>query len=237
MTMLQMPRWMVTVTLAAVLFVVVTTGLNALPDAAFNSLPGWAQRCIVPGIEFRGGSRVVMEADRTALRREMLKELRTESVMVLRQARIALVRPPAVRDDHVEILVSGNDLERGLSAISGLAWPAPADADAATRGALRPLLPRYVGGSSVRADRHADRLGHFSSPDVRVDNLGDGRFRLTLTEEAVEQRIRTGLRRVIEIVDRRVEESGFARSEVQVVGGDRIAIEVRGLDLRRMPVH
>jgi preprotein translocase subunit SecD len=68
--------------------------------------------------------------------------------------------------------------------------------------------------------------GTSRSVDISEDN---GLFRLTLTEPAVQERIRQAVEQSIQIVERRVNELGTVEPLIQRQGSDRVLVQVPGL--------
>jgi protein-export membrane protein SecD len=66
--------------------------------------------------------------------------------------------------------------------------------------------------------------------DIVVERLGENQLILKLTEDAVEQRRRSAVEQSIEIVRRRIDETGTREPTIQRQGDDRILIQLPGVD-------
>ncbi len=63
-----------------------------------------------------------------------------------------------------------------------------------------------------------------------VTEMDDGRITMTLTERAISERRRSALEQSIEIVRRRVDETGVNEPTIQAQGDDRILVQLPGVD-------
>src|ERR1700742_621770 len=74
--MLNLSRWKVILVVLAVLFGVVFTLPNMLPQATLDSLPGWVpKQKLNLGLDLQGGSYLLMEVDTKALKAEKITTL------------------------------------------------------------------------------------------------------------------------------------------------------------------
>jgi preprotein translocase subunit SecD len=67
-------------------------------------------------------------------------------------------------------------------------------------------------------------------PDLTIERPDDVSFRLTLSEEARRDRVRSLVGQSIEIIRRRVDELGVAEASIQRQGDERIVVQVPGFD-------
>ena len=106
---------------------------------------------------------------------------------------------------------------------------------------LRKARIRYTGlgveGSgvtvSIRDPAKADEargLLRALDPETVTDMDDGGRITLTLTEQAIRDRRRSALEQSIEIVRRRVDETGVNEPTIQAQGDDRILVQLPGVD-------
>jgi preprotein translocase subunit SecD len=79
-----------------------------------------------------------------------------------------------------------------------------------------------------RADEAVSLLRKLD-PDVRVEQE-DGRMRLRLTEQAVRERTSAAVDQSLEIVRRRIDETGVREPVIQRQGSDRILVQLPGID-------
>ncbi|MBK8210617.1 MAG: protein translocase subunit SecD [Rhodospirillales bacterium] len=76
----------------------------------------------------------------------------------------------------------------------------------------------------------AQKLLRALDPDATVDAAAGGRLRLTLTEQALRQRQLAAVEQSLEIVRRRIDETGTREPSIQRQGIDRILVQLPGVD-------
>ena len=67
-------------------------------------------------------------------------------------------------------------------------------------------------------------------PEAEIDGDSDGAFQIVLTEEAVEGRRLAAVNQSIEIIRRRIDETGVREPTIQRQGEDRILVQLPGVD-------
>ncbi len=67
-------------------------------------------------------------------------------------------------------------------------------------------------------------------PDTDVSMNSDGRTRITLSERAVQQRESAAVDQSLEIIRRRIDETGVREPTIQRQGADRVLVQLPGLD-------
>jgi preprotein translocase subunit SecD len=197
--MLYISKWKATAILLTALVFCLCAVPNFFSEKTIASWPKWAQRHMVLGLDLQGGSHILLEVDTAAVRKEKLEQLREDVRRVLRDARVGLTGAPVVRGNTVEVRIRESDLQNGLAKLRELSQP--------------------VGGI----------LGASVSRSVDVVNVGGGLVTLTLTEPAINERIRQAVDQSIQIVERRVNELGTVEPLIQRQGADRILVQVPGL--------
>ncbi|MEA2905015.1 MAG: preprotein translocase subunit SecD [Alphaproteobacteria bacterium] len=121
--MLYISRWKaVAILLTAFVFCLCAVP-NFFPEKTVQSWPKWAQRHIVLGLDLQGGSHILLQVDRDAVRKEKLDQLRDDVRRVLRDARVGLVSAPVVRGNGVEVRVRDADLQQALTKVRELSQP------------------------------------------------------------------------------------------------------------------
>jgi preprotein translocase subunit SecD len=186
--------------------ILIVTGLiclfavtSLLSERTFNSLPKWAQRSIVLGLDLQGGSHILLEVDSNAVRREQAEQLRDNVRQALREARIGYTGLTA-RGLTVEVrLRQVSDLQAALTKLRALSQP------------LGGLL-------SATGQRSID-----------VVDAGNGLITLTITQPQITERIRQSVEQSIQIIDKRVNELGTVEPSIQRQGIDRVLVQVPGL--------
>jgi preprotein translocase subunit SecD len=197
--MLYISRWKVLGIVLTTLLVCMFAIPNLLPSKTVQSWPKWMQRHVVLGLDLQGGSHILLEVDSGAIRKEKIEQLRDEVRKVLREGKVGLVSAPVVRGDAVEVRIRENDLQNGLTKLRELSQP----------------IGGLLGGTGQRT--------------VDIVNAGGGLVRLTMTEPAINERIRQAVDQSIQIVTRRIDEMGTVEPVIQRQGADRILVQVPGL--------
>jgi preprotein translocase subunit SecD len=198
--MLNISRWRAIAILLTTVFVSLCGFPNFLSEQTLQSLPKWAQRHIVLGLDLQGGSHILLEVDSNAVRKEKIETLRDDVRRVVRENRLGSPAAVVVRGDSVEFRVrEGGNVQLALSKLRELAQP------------LGGLL-------SATGQRSLD-----------VVDVGGGVIRLTPTQPAIVERIRQSVEQSIQIVERRVNELGTVEPTIQRQGVDRILVQVPGL--------
>jgi protein-export membrane protein SecD len=203
--MLRLAPWKVasilTVTFVALLLLVPSFLGTATVERLQNALPSFLPiRPIVLGLDLQGGASLLWEVDSAALTRAQVNALRDDVRGKLREGHIAISGGIAV-------------LPRGVQVRIG---------DAAERAKALPLLQSL---NQPISNALIGAAGH--SLDVR--DAGDGAVQLLLTDAAVNDKIRRAVTQSIEVLNRRLNESGTKETNIQQQGVDRILVEVPGL--------
>jgi SecD/SecF fusion protein len=166
-----------------------------------NALPrALPIRQIVLGLDLQGGASLLWEVDSAALTKAQVNSLRDD------------VRGK-LREGHISISGGIATLPRGVQVRI---------ADLAERAKALPLLQQLnqpIGNAIIGASGHS----------LDITDAGDGSVQLMLTDAAINDKIRRAVTQSIEVLNRRVNESGTKEANVQQQGVDRILVEVPGL--------
>jgi preprotein translocase subunit SecD len=172
---------------------------NFFSDSVVNSWPKWAQRHLVLGLDLQGGSHILLEVDSGAVRKEKLEALRDDVRRVLRDARIGYTGL-VVRGNTVEVRVrEGANSSEARAKLQTLSQPV----------------------SSV--------FGATGASSVDISAEDGGLYRLTVTQPAINDYIRSAVQQSIQIIERRVNELGTVEPLIQRQGADRILVQMPGL--------
>src|SRR5690606_31684056 len=96
---------------------------NFFSAETIRSLPNWAQRHIVLGLDLQGGSHILLEVDANDVRKQRVDGLRDDVRRVLRDNRIGYVGL-AARGDNVEVRIrEDSDFQLALSKLRELSQP------------------------------------------------------------------------------------------------------------------
>jgi preprotein translocase subunit SecD len=197
--MLYFSRWKAASILLTAFIVCAFAIPNFFPQDMVQRWPKWAQRHIVLGLDLQGGSHLLLEVDSNAVRKERVETLRDDVRRVLREARIGY-EGLTIRGNSVEVRIrEGVDPQQALAKVRELSQP----------------LGGILSGTGTRT--------------VDISDLGSRLFRLTVTEPAINERIRQAVDQSIQIIERRVNELGTVEPLIQRQGADRILVQVPGL--------
>ena len=198
--MLYFSRWKALATLLTALFICALAAPNFLPEKTLRSLPKWAQRHIVLGLDLQGGSHILLEVDINDVRKQKAESLRDDVRNSLRNARVGYTGL-AIRDLSVEVRIrEESDFQAALTKLRELAQP--------------------LGGL----------LSTTGQRSVEVVDAGNRVIRLTITPPAITERVRQVVEQAIQIVERRINEIGTVEPLIQRQGVDRILVQVPGVD-------
>jgi SecD/SecF fusion protein len=175
------------------------------PAAQVATWPNWLpKRQISLGLDLRGGAHLLLEVDTGVVLRERLEAVVEGARNELRQARIG----------YTNLGVSGSN---GVA----LRLRDPAQAEQA-----RQLLAKL--GNPVQSTAG---LGFGAAQtDLQINVAADGQIRMTLSEAALQERARSAVTQSIEIVRRRIDQTGVAEPTIQRQGNDRILVQLPGVD-------
>ena len=199
--MMFFSRWKTAGILLVCLFGVLTSLPNLLPRAAF---PEWFPvRQVNLGLDLRGGSYLLLEVDTTALLR-----------------------------DRLEALVEGT--RRGLSTAN----PRILYTGLQAQPDQRRMVVRITDAGSREAALRVVREqglevalgGGARGTDIEVAISADGLLSATVTEAGLRAKASAAVEQSIEIVRRRIDETGVAEALVARQGANRILVQLPGID-------
>jgi len=199
--MLYFTRWKALGIILTALIVCLFAVPNFFPEAQVKTWPQWAQRRMVLGLDLQGGSYLLLEVDSKDVKKTRLSQVREDVQRTLRASRGAIQYTGlAVKGDAVEVRIT-KDTEppSALSKLRELSQP----------------LGGLLGGNGQR--------------DLDVTDAGGGLIRLSITEAAMNDRLRKTIEQSIQIVEKRVNELGTVEPLIQRQGNDRILVQVPGL--------
>ena len=200
--MVHIPRWQIVLILAICVFGLAFATPNLLDRSMTEQLPSWLpNKQMNLGLDLRGGSHLLLEADTKVVLKERLEGLADAVRTELRQAQI---RFGDLRADGNSVVFSVRE---------------PGDVDKA-RTAVRKLA------GSVAASG-----GMFSAggSDIAIDTTPTGEIRITMTEIAVKELRDRAIAQSIEVVRRRIDETGTREPTIQQEGEDRILVQLPGV--------
>jgi len=199
--MLYFARWKVAAILGVVALGVLLCVPNLVPRSA---MPAWAARQISLGLDLRGGSYLLLEVDMNAVVRERVEGLADGARTALRDARIGYLN------------LAGDPNNRRLS----LRARDPSQAEAVAARLRDLAIPVPVRGSTTGA----------TEPDIAVTAAPDGTVTATLSDAALVARASGAVEQSIEIVRRRIDETGVAEALIARQGQNRILVQLPGVE-------
>lgn len=188
---------------AAILGVILLSVLLTLPNLLPRSaIPSWLPaRQISLGLDLRGGSYLLLEVDLNAVIKERLEGLADGARTRLRQANIGYAN------------LSAQPEQRRLSLRLRDPGQAPA-AIAALRELANPITSLATG---------------VSTPDLEVSNA-DGLVTVTLSEAALRDRAAGAVEQSVEIVRRRIDQTGVSEALIARQGTSRVLVQLPGVE-------
>jgi protein-export membrane protein SecD len=199
---LYFARWKIYSILAVLVVGLVFVIPNFLSENGRAGLPTWMpHKQINLGLDLQGGSHLLLEVDVQAVIQERLEDLEGEIRTALRAEFVGYTGLSIVDDDAVTLRIRNlEELPRALELINALA-------------------------SVVRTSNFGVGI-----PDIEVDNTNDGDITVTLSEEAIQVRAAEAVKQSIEVVRRRIDETGTQEPSIQRQGEDRILVQLPGVD-------
>ncbi len=174
---------------------------NLLPRSAF---PEWFPlRQVVLGLDLRGGSYLLLEVDTSVLMRERLENLvdGTRRTMAQASPRIGYTGL-AARPEQRSIQLRVLDAAQHAEAVR----------------LVRELANTVAVGSGQQ------------QPDIEVSITGDGLLTATITEAGLRAKATNAVEQSIEIVRRRIDETGVAEALIARQGQNRILVQLPGVE-------
>jgi preprotein translocase subunit SecD len=201
--MLYFANWKISliafISVAGILFTIP----NFLDRSTAEGLPDWVpHKQINLGLDLQGGSHLLLEVDTNAVVLERLENLVEAARADLRKDRIGYSGGLGVTDG-TKVLVrvrKPEQLEKALEIVKGLG---------------NELTPNAMGQGGGR--------------DIEVVQLDGNIIQITMTELAILDRKRAAVEQSIEIVRRRIDQTGTREPTIQRQGDDRILIQLPGV--------
>ncbi|WP_343712821.1 protein translocase subunit SecD [Inquilinus sp.] len=197
--MMYFAPWKKVTILVVCLLGVILSLPNILPRSTLDALPSWVPaRQINLGLDLRGGSYLLLEVDMKAVIDGRLSNIQDSIRSLLRRENITY-SDLAVKDHSVNFT---------------LADPSQADR-------VRTLLAENLATGAVDPLAGGQR-------DLDISVGSDGKASLTLTEVGLRDREARAVEQSIEIVRRRVDESGTREPLISRQGSSRILLQLPG---------
>ena len=122
--MMTLSRWKVILVTIAVLFGVVFTLPNVLPQKTLDSLPSWVpKQKLNLGLDLQGGSSLLMEVDTASLKTERLNSLLEDVRNTLTQASVVFDGLRQQGDSVMVHVTNAADMDKAYQALAKLSTP------------------------------------------------------------------------------------------------------------------
>ncbi|HYM30593.1 MAG TPA: protein translocase subunit SecD [Candidatus Cybelea sp.] len=200
--MMYFPPWKVALIIGVCLLGIIFSAPNLLTREQAAKLPPWLPHSQLNlGLDLRGGSHLLLEVDLNAVVQERLQNLVESARTELRKQHINYTGGLGVSDN--KIIVHLRDPEQkpqALDVLKGLASPV------------------------------SESIFSAGQKDLTVSEGPDNTLVVELSQAAVQQRAQSAVQQSIEIVRRRIDETGVNEPSIQVEGRDRILVQLPGID-------
>lgn len=173
--MLRLSRWKVILVVLAVVFGVVFTLPNLLPQKTLDSLPGWLpKQKLNLGLDLQGGSSLLLEVDTQALKTERLTNLIEDVRNALRQENIAFDNLHQQGDAVVVHVMNAADMDKAFQALAKLSQPIQNTAARDLQVTTQPgqTIQLALSGQAMQAEAAKAVEQSLEKIRRRVDELG-----------------------------------------------------------------
>jgi len=201
--MLYFAKWKILLIIAVSLAGMAYTVPNFLDRSVADSLPDWLpHQQINLGLDLQGGSHLLLEVDTNAVVQERLESLVEAARAELRKGRIGYTGGLGVTNGKKVVVRvrKPEELELAVSAIKGLA-----------------------------NQMQSTVMGQGGGPDINVEVVSGNVIEVTMTEVAIKDRKRAAVEQSIEVVRRRIDQTGTREPTIQRQGDERILIQLPGV--------
>lgn len=199
--MLYFAKWKIYLILGVCALGLVLSTPNLIPRETLESLPGFLpQRQINLGLDLRGGSYLLLEVDMEAVIAERLDNLVDATRTQLRERQIGYLDLRATERSVAFQVRDGDRVDEAIEAVRELS----------TTVAAGPL-----GGGAE---------------DFEITRGSDGSVSMTLTEASIQDKATRAVEQSIEIVRRRIDETGVNEPTIARQGSNRVLVQLPGVD-------
>jgi len=190
---------------AIIVLVVVASIFMVLPNFfSDEDVAGWPdllpKQKIVLGLDLQGGSHLLLQVNRSDIIEGRLGDIRRDARSILIGEGIGSL----ITTQGANLTIEITDPEQLESA----------------REALRPL-ELMLEGPMFQVS---------STPETIIDIVGSNRIRITLTDEAIAERMSALVAQSVEVIRNRIDELGTTEPVIQRQGQDRVLVQVPGFD-------
>ncbi len=210
--MQRFSRWKVSsilaITLLAFLFIVPSFLAESTRNKINAYLPSWMPaKAIVLGLDLQGGAHMLLQVDSADVTRKEVRSLRDDVRRMLREQKIRLAGGIGASGKTVQVRIP----------------------DSANREKALVRLRQMASGGGITA------FGTSAPDNFTIDERANGLLRMTITEGALNAKIRRAIGQTIEVLRKRVDAFGTTEPNIQRQGADRVLVQVPGLsDTQRL---
>lgn len=204
--MLYFAPWKIWTIIAVCFAGVIFSMPSLLPKPVLDALPAWVpHRQVNLGLDLRGGAHLLLEVDTSAVLRERMEAIVDGVRTELRNERIGYTGGPTVSGTNSVVfrLRDTGQIQKAREVLQKLAQPVQSTGGLGLGGGV---------------------------PDLTVEIAPDGAARVTLSEAALNERARGAVSQSMEIVRRRIDQTGVNEPTIQVQGRDRILVQLPGVE-------
>ena len=203
--MFRLASWKVLSVLALIFFAMLALTPSFLSASALASLqsvlPSFAPaNPIVLGLDLQGGAHVLMEVDAASVTKTQVEALRDDVRQKLRDAKIPITGGIGAQARGVQVRILD---------------PAQRDAALTALQSLNAAIGIPLAGAA--------------SQTLNITQNAEGAIQLNLTDAAINDKVRHAVAQSIEVLNRRVNDTGTKETNIQQQGLDRVLVEVPGL--------
>ncbi|HUC61180.1 MAG TPA: protein translocase subunit SecD [Alphaproteobacteria bacterium] len=204
--MLHLAKWKVLTILGISLLGILLAIPNLLSTATLDSLPSWfPDRQMNLGLDLQGGSHLLLEVDTRSVIDEELNAIVEAVREGLRKDRLFYTGLGLKGNTVVFQLRNPADIDQARSMVRDVAGSV---------GGSGPSLGGLIGGGG---------------PQVTVAVDGKGAFTIGLSEQAIRDRDTRAVEQSLEIIRRRIDETGVREPTIEREGEDRILVQLPGI--------
>jgi protein-export membrane protein SecD len=201
--MLYFSRWKTIATLAVCLLGVLLTIPNMLSQVRYDALPAFAKHRFGLGLDLRGGAHLLTKIDLDELRKDWVISIQDDVRKRLREAKLVF-NPPVIQGGAVSVRLNNpTDLDVALSTLKKMIQ----------------TVGNPIAGTSVQ--------------DLDVKAASADIITVTPTEPALNERATQAIGAAIEVIRKRLDPDGTKEVAVQRQGGNRILIQIPGVETEK----
>jgi len=204
--MVYIARWQILLVLAVCVFGLIFAAPNVLERKTAEDLPDWLpHKQISLGLDLQGGSHLLLEVEVEEVIEEQLTTLTDAVRGRLRQARIGYTGLGTEGTSVVFQVRDLTELER-------------------TREVVEEIAGGFGGGIGL-----VRSIVTSAGREVEATVSDDGSAILALTEKSIKDRQQRAIEQSIEIIRRRIDETGTREPTIQRQGANRILVQLPGV--------